>query len=284
MKANYFEADLLKEFRSNFAINDPEDGILTLTFKSKDPVFSKNVVNYIVQYLDSLYLNTRKEENRHMMSYLEERLNTIDDSLQVASAALAAHQNKFGIFEPEVQIEKTIEALATLENEKISTQMRLELEKNRQGAGSPVVTQLKQVLRSYQKKINHITNNHNPSSVMIHLKGSQNELLKYKNLYRELRIQELIYKTLRTTYEEVKIEVLKNIPTMIVLQEAWVNHKKISPPRTPIAAAGMMLGFFFALGFSLISELIEEERSENSKYYQMWNSIKNNLLKALGRK
>src|SRR6266849_10254362 len=64
----------------------------------------------------------------------------------------------------------------------------------------------------------------------------------YANLYRHTKIQEAVLETLTKEYEIAKVQEVREIPTVKVLDSANVSDKKSFPPRLLI----MFLGTFLA--------------------------------------
>lgn len=65
--------------------------------------------------------------------------------------------------------------------------------------------------------------------------------VKWADLYRETKVQETVYELLTQQYELAKIQEAKEIPTVKVLDAAYVPEKKSFPPRLLIMILGMLL-------------------------------------------
>ena len=65
--------------------------------------------------------------------------------------------------------------------------------------------------------------------------------VRWMELYRETKIQETVYELLTQQYELAKIQEAKEIPTVKVLDRAFVPEKKSFPPRLLIIALGTLL-------------------------------------------
>jgi hypothetical protein len=67
--------------------------------------------------------------------------------------------------------------------------------------------------------------------------------VKWTDLYRQTKIQETVYELLTQQYEIAKIQEVKEIPTVKVLDLANVPERKASPHRLTLMILGMLLAF-----------------------------------------
>jgi capsule polysaccharide export protein KpsE/RkpR len=70
----------------------------------------------------------------------------------------------------------------------------------------------------------------------------------YADLYRRTKIQEAVLETLTKEYEMAKVQEVKEIPTVKVLDAANIPDKKSFPPRLLIMATGTILAFGLTAG------------------------------------
>jgi len=68
----------------------------------------------------------------------------------------------------------------------------------------------------------------------------------YADLYRRTRVQEAVFEALTKEYEMAKVQEVKEIPVVKVLDSPSIPDKKSFPPRLLI----MLLGTAFALAFA----------------------------------
>lgn len=73
-------------------------------------------------------------------------------------------------------------------------------------------------------------------------------LLEQERLVREVGIQTSIFTTLKQQYEVARIEEIKNVPIINVLDEAKPAAKKNNPKRRLFALFGLFLGFVISAG------------------------------------
>ena len=74
-------------------------------------------------------------------------------------------------------------------------------------------------------------------------------LLEQERLLRDITINGTLYSELRKQYELAKIEEIKNIPVLNVMDPARPNAMKDKPKRSTIVLSTFFLSFFVAVGF-----------------------------------
>ena len=86
-------------------------------------------------------------------------------------------------------------------------------------------------------------------------------LLEQERLIRDVQINATIYTELRKQFELVKIEEVKNIPVINVMDAARAPAKKDKPKRATIVLSVFFLSFFGAVGFSIVRQQFGEQIS-----------------------
>lgn len=96
-------------------------------------------------------------------------------------------------------------------------------------------------------------------------------LLEQERLIRDVTIQTTIYSTLIQQFEVAKIEELKYVPIINVLDEAKPAAKKNSPKRRLFVTIGFFLSFFGAIGYVIVKNKFG---NEIEKYLNIFKPVK----------
>lgn len=67
--------------------------------------------------------------------------------------------------------------------------------------------------------------------------------MRYEDLYRRAKVQEMVYETLTQQYEIARVQEAKETPSVKMLDEASLPERRSFPPRTLIALCGALAGF-----------------------------------------
>ena len=84
-------------------------------------------------------------------------------------------------------------------------------------------------------------------------------LLEQERLLRDITINGTLYSELRKQYELAKIEEIKNIPVLNVMDQARPNAMKDKPKRSTIVLSTFFLSFFAAVGFILAKNIFGDK-------------------------
>jgi len=100
--------------------------------------------------------------------------------------------------------------------------------------------------------------------------------LEQGRLVRELRIQEEVFITLKKELETVKIEEVKNLPSLRILDHAIPPIEKSGPMRRKKMLVGIILGIGMGIGMAYIWEF-GERASHNSEVMKRLNGMTNTI-------
>ena len=78
--------------------------------------------------------------------------------------------------------------------------------------------------------------------------------VKYEDLYRRAKIQEVVFETLTQQYEIAKVQEAKETPTVKMLDEANVPERRSFPPRTLITLLCGLLAFLGATAWMVVRQ------------------------------
>lgn len=97
-------------------------------------------------------------------------------------------------------------------------------------------------------------------------------LLEQERLVRDVSIQTAIFTTLKQQYEMAKIEEIKNVPIINVLDEGKAAAKKNNPKRIVFTIIGLFLGFFFYCVYIVVNH---QYGNDVKKYLGIFRKQKN---------
>ncbi|MCD4704638.1 hypothetical protein K8R66_01025, partial [bacterium] len=89
--------------------------------------------------------------------------------------------------------------------------------------------------------------------------------LQYSQIILNLEIQQKIYEYLYPQYEAAKIDELKDLPTIEVIDKAVPAGKRSKPKRARFCVVAFILGIFISSLIVIIKFLLEEEQIKKIK-------------------
>jgi uncharacterized protein involved in exopolysaccharide biosynthesis len=238
------------EERTN-ATEDRRSGIITIQVTDKKPDRAAGIAREYVDQLNQVVtvLNTSSAHRERI--FLEQRLQEVKQDLASAEKQFSDFASKNTAVDIPAQGKATIDAAAMLEGQYISAQTELESLKQIYADGNVRVRAAKARVEELGRQLDKIGGRYD-SSVPAGGGGDQPVRypslkrlpqlgVTYADLYRNARIEEMVFGSLTQQYESAKVQEAKETPTVKVLDPPLVPDKKSFPPRLQILFLGTCL-------------------------------------------
>jgi capsule polysaccharide export protein KpsE/RkpR len=235
---------------------DRKSQIITLTIIDHDPRRAAAMGEAYVAELNRLVAELSTSSARRERIFLEERLRTVNQDLEVAEKEFSQFSSKNTAIDIKEQGKAMVEAAATLQGQFIAAEAELEGLKQIYTDQNVRVRSVRAriaELRRQLEKLGGKGEKGDPSGQQAdYLYPSIRKLpllgVTYADLYRRTRVQEAVFETLTKEYEMAKVQEAKEIPTVKILDTPNIPGKKSFPPRLLI----MLLGTAFATALATI--------------------------------
>ncbi|MFA6598896.1 MAG: hypothetical protein WCS69_14320 [Ignavibacteriaceae bacterium] len=245
---NYDKA--VKAFVSDISFDLTTNNFFEINVVNKNPIKSAEIANYFVFLLDSLNTKINSEAAKNNRTFIEKRyLRNIDD-LKNAEDVLYKFQKKFGIVAIPEQLELSYKAAAEIESQLFQKQILIDIVLQQYGKNSPQYKIALSELQILQNKVSELKNSQNiskNSNVLLPFKQFPDIAINYLRAYRDVEIQSKILEVILPMYEQAKVEEVKNIPTVIVIDKATPPQLKYRPQRSMIVLSFLFLCFFISI-------------------------------------
>lgn len=219
---------------------DRKSQIITISVTDHDPKRAAAMGEAYVAELNRLVTELSTSSARRERIFLEARLNSVSQDLESAEKDLSQFSSKNAAIDIKEQGKAMVEAAAALQGQYIAAQSELEGLKQiytdnnvRVRAVQARIDELKHQLDKMGGKGESITEVSDQPSDSLYPSIRKLPLLgvTYADLYRRAKIQEVVLETLTKEYEMAKVQEVKEIPTVKVLDAANTPDKKSFPPR-----------------------------------------------------
>ena len=247
------EVDARQKLAENTSISeDRKSGVITITVTDGDPKRAAALAQAYVEELDRLVAQLSTSSARREREFLEQRLKAVKLDLDQASIEFSQFASKNIAIDIKEQGKAMVEGAATLQGQLIATESELQGLKAiytannvRVRAAQARMEELKRQLEKVEGKANADTSDSAASGDSPYPSIRKLPILgvKFADLYRHTRIQEVVYETLTQQYEMAKVQEVKETPSVKVLDAASVPERKSFPPRLLIIilCAGLTL-------------------------------------------
>lgn len=253
----YEDARRILQKRSSVS-EDKKNGIITISVQDHSPQKAAAMAQAYVDDLNSRVAELTTSAAHRERVFLEERLGKVKQQLDDATLKLSQFSSKNKTLDPQIQGKAMLDAASALQGQLIAAETELSglrqiygSENYRVKAAAARVGELRGRLKTFSgTQASGVSKNTDASQDTGELYPSLEQLPLLGNTYYELarqaKIEEALYEVLIKQYELAKVEEVKELPSIKVLDKPVVPERKAYPPRLLIVAGGTILGFLCA--------------------------------------
>ena len=229
---------------------DRKSQIISVTVTDGSPQRAAEMSQAYVGELNRLVADLSTSSARRERIFLEDRLQAVNKDLESAERNFSQFASKNAAIDIKEQGKAMVEAASTLQGQLIAAQSEYEGLKQIYSDNNVRVRTVKARIDELQNQLEKLggkgestTAVSAPSNDSMYPSIRKLPLLgvAYADLYRQTMIQEAVLETLTKEYEMAKVEEVKEIPTVKVLDAADIPDKKSFPPRLFIIVLGAAL-------------------------------------------
>ncbi|HOL33292.1 MAG TPA: Wzz/FepE/Etk N-terminal domain-containing protein [Candidatus Syntrophosphaera thermopropionivorans] len=252
--------------------SDPETGLVTVSADTKDKKLSRDIVNYYLQQLDIYNREEKITRGKMNREFLEARVNETRAEIDSLLLALKDFQQRHNAVDIEAQTSSLIKSYSDIIATKMSTDIELELARKNYAENSPIVLELKDRSEALAKQIKQLEAGKEPLKprYLIDIGSLPDLATQYAQLKMNLEIKTKVYEFLYPQYEAAKLEELKDLPTLDILDTPREAGLRVRPKR----AVMCIIAFALAVVVSIIIVLIKNALELNK---ERWQEIKKEL-------
>jgi len=229
---------------------DRKSQIISITVTDHDPKRAAAMAEAYVAELNRLVAELSTSSARRERIFLEERLQSVSKELEAAEKEFSQFASKNTAIDVKEQGKAMVEAAATLQGQLIAAESELQGLKQIYTDNNVRVRSVKARIDELQHQLEKLGGKGESATSMSGQPGdsmypSIRKLpllgVTFADLYRRTKIQEAVLETLTKEYELAKVQEVKEIPTVKVLDVANIPDKKSFPPRLLIIFLGTVL-------------------------------------------
>jgi capsule polysaccharide export protein KpsE/RkpR len=243
---------------------NPETGILTISFRSVDRYFATEILASAVDKLESFFDELTLQKVLEKKRLLAESIATYESDLKAAQQALIDFQSRNNIIDISLQTEYQLNSLANLEGQILVKETELNALTETRRADDPEVLRAKMDLNLLKTRRDMITLGQRGSDNSLEIPLAQLPELSavYANLMTDLEILQVIYSSLRSQYEALKIEEKDNSERFQVIEQAEVPERKAGPSRGMICIIVTLSAFLISVLYAFFLDYLRGIRLE----------------------
>jgi uncharacterized protein involved in exopolysaccharide biosynthesis len=237
---------------------DRKSQIITISVTDHDPRRAAAMAQAYIEELNHLVAELSTSSARRERIFLEERLQAVSKDLESAEKDFSQFSSKNTAIDIKEQGKAMVEAAATLQGQLIAAESELQALRQIYTDNNLRVRSVRAQIDELKHQLEDIGGKDVDSSTP---SGQQADPLyppirklpllgvTYADLYRRTRVQEAVFESLTKEYELAKVEEVKEIPTVKVLDAPNIPDKKSFPPRLLIMLWGMVFACAMAVAW-----------------------------------
>ena len=255
---------------------------ISMSYSDADPNRAFELINYYYNEVEKKVENLNRQNIEDGFLLLENRLRQNEQDLNTAEDSLVSFQTRFGILGIEEQARAQIEAIAQLKTEIVKLEVEIGYLGEVLGDSNSRITDLSVQKSEFEKQYELLLNGPDAEEVSFDVFQAVTDMpelfLEYMRKYREVVVQEEIYKVLYPQYEQQKLNYQEITSGLKIIDPALLPTYKDKPKRAYIIIASFMFACLFTVITVLFQEWINNVKSKNPEEYERISS----LIYALG--
>jgi uncharacterized protein involved in exopolysaccharide biosynthesis len=246
---------------------DRETGIITLNTETKDKHLSADIANYYIELLDRHNLENRMTKGRQKREFIEERLTNVKAKIDSIANEINKFQKQHNVIDLELQAMNLVDLYSDIISEQVTTEIELDFNRQFIEPSSPMIAKLEaknQLLKQRIADLEHVDKREEKLFVL-NLKDLPDLGLQYMELELTMEIQTKIYEYLYPIYEEARIDEIKDLPTIEVLDQAIPAGLRSKPSRARFCIITFLITIVTLSIAAIVVERIKMLDNEENK-------------------
>jgi uncharacterized protein involved in exopolysaccharide biosynthesis len=256
------EEDACHKLEQNTQISeDRKSGIIAITVTDHDAKRAAAIAKAYAEELDRLVAELSTSSARRERIFLEGRLSAVKQDLDRASKEFSQFASKNTTIDIQEEGRTMLESAAVLQGQLIAAESELRgLEeiytknnvrvRSLQGRVDELKRQL-EMLGGKNETAETTGSSENGDAIYPSIRKLPLLGVTYADLYRNTRIEEIVFESLTQEYELAKVQEAKEIPSVRVLDAPDMPERRSFPPRSAIMFLGLVCGIVAGIAWIL---------------------------------
>lgn len=241
---------------------DRKSGIIKIVVTDTSRERARDIAQAYVEGLDDLLIRVNTSAARREREFIERRLATIQGDLEKAQVALSDYSSKNATLDIKEQTRAMVDAGAKLQAQLIVARSEVDSLSQIYGEGNvrmrAASARVSELERELKKMSGSGPGEPDDPPERDRLYPPLRELpilaVRWADLYREVKIKETVYDLLTEEYEIARIDEVKSIPSVRVIDAPSWPEKKSFPPRLIIILVFTFLSLFGAATWIVLAD------------------------------
>jgi capsule polysaccharide export protein KpsE/RkpR len=265
---------------------DPKSGVIAIAVTDETRERARDLAQGYLDELNNLVAKVNTSSAHREREFIEQRLNTVQAELQRAQLELSDFSSKNTTIDIKEQTRATVDAGAKLEGQLIAGESELDSLRQIYGdqnvrvraAGARIAILQRELQRANgQSSTDSDATDNDATHPYPALRQLPHLGVRWANLYRSVRIHETVFDLLSEQYETARIEEVKSIPTVGVIDVPGLPERKSGPHRILIVLISTLLSIVITAASLLARRSWLEMNDEDARRVlgtRIWATIR----------
>ncbi len=240
----------LKRLRKEIITAETKEDAYEITARSSSAQRAADIVNFIIETLNSRMIQLKVSKSRENRLFLEKRVAEITRELHNSEDSLRKFQEASGLLDIKSQLPEVVSIYSSLEGDLISKKLKRSVLENIYDKQSSEVKNLTIEIDEYEKKLKDLKSGGERDGMLLAMKSLPQNALEYLRRFRQVEINSSILEFAIPLYEQAKLDEKKDYPVLQVIDYGVPPVKKSWPPRILFGFLGAIfvtIGYIFYL-------------------------------------
>ncbi|MBL7085965.1 MAG: hypothetical protein ISS28_02525, partial [Candidatus Cloacimonetes bacterium] len=242
-----FKFQTYKKLSSNLRIEIGEEEQISVSLLDKDQEIVADMTNYVIHCLDSLNISLSTSKAKNNREFVENRIQMTVDSLNLIENKTAQFMEDNDIISINEQLTVEVEKAADMKAQIMAKEVELDIMKTRLTPNNQIIADSEIALKLLKDKYGEFFDYSGSDGLFLNLENVPNLQKQYAQLSRKVLYFSKLLEYLGPQYEQAKIEEVRDIPTIQVIDKAQRPEWKSKPKRAMIVIVSTVTMFWLSI-------------------------------------
>jgi len=253
--------DTIKELDANTNFETFEEGNMLIEVWDEDPARAKEMTEYYVSLINEYNIELSTTEATRFREYIEAKYKDTMGKVDSLQAQTVAFQKKYGVIEFTAQATEYMSAISMTTALLMESEIKLKMIAENAKETNPLYQRQLKEVNHLKTTLEEMYANTNPNDIILNFADMPEVSTQYVRLLAEAEILQEMLKYLVPIYENAKMEEVKAIPGLVVVDAPYLAEKKDKPKRMLIVVAATLSGFLLMMIYIALRELMRRNQA-----------------------
>ncbi|MDD4223235.1 MAG: Wzz/FepE/Etk N-terminal domain-containing protein [Candidatus Cloacimonetes bacterium] len=239
-----------------------DTGLVNVSAETKDKKLSRDIVDYYLKHLERYNREQKLTKGKMNREFLEGRVQETKTAIDSLLIAVKNFQTRHNAIDIETQTASLITSYSDVIATKMQTDIELELARKNYAPDSPLIGDFKARSDALAKQIRELEAGGGALKprYLIDIASLPDLGTQFAQLKMNLEIQTKVYEFLYPQYEAARLEELRDMPTLDILDTPREAGMRVRPKRAMLCVIAFALALVAAIVIALIKNAFEANK------------------------